>query len=361
MVLAFFLFWKLGLVEFWLFGMEIALGLLGLFFFWFRALSFERVVLACLLSLHWNSKMLQNWVFGVCFAFLVFSPHFGVAGPDCNEPSVAVSAEDSSEIAYFQRISELGDRASLQDYLHLWYPHRKSFSGEPYFLKCQASAWGVITSENIVKSECQPDTFYSYGPAEKVETLQRNMRDGEDWDGKMPNEPRDLFSTLSPASTFYYGPIPVRLKVKVGTRFEVIRYGGAVGSVTYRNSDLYQDFTFRDAAVIDSWSFGTPEHYDEIVRDILKLTSGERAIRYISNSPFSIGISRMFENATNSYVSPTENGLRSNLVRMVKMILSKSGRIYYNRGSCRNRALHFQSKKPSYIHAQVEINEEVVP
>jgi hypothetical protein len=273
---------------------------------------------------------------------------------DCDRPFEPVNADDSPQKAYFQDLLKKGLNAPLSDFLKLWYPDRKpSGSGDPFFFHCESAPWADLQpgADGSLPQDCAPDTLYSYGPPAKLETLKSRMPDREEWLGS-PNPvgySAAIFTTMSAASTFYYGTIPVRIKLKAGTPIRVGQ-GNIDGAVSYRTSDDYQDFKISDSSVIESWSYGTPEHYDEIVRDILKISSGEPAIRYVRGAPAGSGVERLYQNAPVKYVAPNENGLKADLLEMIRTILAGKGRIYFSKGACRNREVHFSSPKHDYMN-----------
>lgn len=110
----------------------------------------------------------------------------------------------------------------------------------------------------------------------------------------------------------------------------------------------YQEFNISDAAVNESWSYGTPEQYDEIVKDIIRISSGKRAQGYYVFEPKGIGIER-FIGYLSDGLADNEETLKQSLLGMLEMILNGKGRIHYAKEICRNRNLHFSTRHHSYF------------
>ncbi len=278
---------------------------------------------------------------------------------DCDEKSTPIQAENSPNLDHFIKLLKSGMKAPLKDFLKLWYPERKRIGKKgdenDTILKCQQNKAqpGYTTSGGAIPEPCAPDVLYSWGPKEKVETLAEAMSDGKKWRGS-PNPKAKvrsgiLFASNSAVSTYMYGPVGVRIKLKPKTPFPVLEFGGVERAVGYRDS-YYQDFGISDSSVIESWSYGTPEHYDEIVRDLQRISSGKAATLYRAAPLNSTGLSRIYDIGPIDSRDNNETTLKANLLEMIRMILAGEGRIHYSKGACRNRAEHFLTDKPSYIN-----------
>jgi hypothetical protein len=126
---------------------------------------------------------------------------------------------------------------------------------------------------------------YSWGPPKKVENIRKIIGDGQTWNGP-PNGNAGVgngrvWATISPVSTYSYGLVPIRFKFKPKTRFSENQEKSGTVQDNYHG---LEDFIIYDSSVIESWSYGTPEHYDEIIKDILRISSGKRAIAYLGFS-----------------------------------------------------------------------------
>ncbi|MCM2277684.1 MAG: hypothetical protein NDJ89_06370 [Oligoflexia bacterium] len=280
----------------------------------------------------------------------------------CDETPGPVTAMDSPNYPHFEQLLKKGMSASLGEFLRLWYPspgEKTDKRPADSILNClgPSGSPNYGTAEYAPES-CVPDVLYSWGPRAKVDTFQQTIRDGKAWAGK-PNpgsETSDgtLFLSLSAASTYMYGVVPIRFKLKPKVPLHLQRGVKAddlkiPGEVTYRDWE-YQDYWIADSSVIESWSFGTPEHYDEIVRDILRISSGENAALYHRKELHGSGIERFFSIGATDQNPNNEEKLKATLLEMVRMIVTGEGRIYYSKGACRNREEHFATDRPSYLN-----------
>jgi len=247
---------------------------------------------------------------------------------NCDETSTVLSADNSPSKQYFIRLLKSGISAPLNDFLIFWYPERNT------------DTFSDADLEQCEIEGCNLDTFYSWGPLAKVKTFMKTMPDGKKWSG-FPN-PGHMFATLfSAVGSYGYGLIPVRIKLN-GNKYPV-------------HPDREQSIS--DGSEVESWSFASPEHYDEIIRDLIryktnKLWHGYTVFERIKNEKgfqnqlfFDLGIDG------NEF---SENVLKRNLLKMIQMILNREGRIYYSKNSCRNRDLAFKTKFPTYINPNKE-------
>ena len=253
-----------------------------------------------------------------CMVVLASISGFGQTSPgsQCEENMTSARADDSPNKRAFEQILRLGASSKLEDFLIFWYPERSTFSvSDERFIHC------VVWRDD---PKCISDTFYSWGPAAKVESLKKTMNDGGDWHGN-PNPGHNLDTLSSAVGSFGYGSIPVRLKLK-------------------SNNFGFGEIVVDDANEVESWSYGTPEHYDEIVRDILRAKSGKPWHGYSA-----LG-GQLFDIGTLDRHEFTEEKLKDSLLIMIRTILAGEGRIFYSKGSCRNRHLTFLTRFPTYIN-----------
>lgn len=293
---------------------------------------------------------------------------------NCEETDV-VEAKDSPSKEYFEALLKKGMDAPLSEFLKLWYPDReKEFEKDPYLFNCQKTPWGnldkFVMKENlaVLPEECSPDVLYSWGPQIKLDTMKKLMIDKETWSGS-PNayygQPAILFMSISPISTYGYGEISIRVKLRKSTSFELPSYAASSQNAVYvRTDDDFHDFTTNESNNFESWSYGTPEQYDEMVRDIQRLESNKHAVLY---APLYDGWEggtlpkKKFEEKSGVEKSFyglgqldghefTEKTLKQRLLKHIEMILNGEGRIHYQKGSCRNRDQHFRTKKRTYFN-----------
>jgi hypothetical protein len=242
---------------------------------------------------------------------------------NCDESVNPIGADDSPNRSYFAELLKRGKDASLEDFMKLWYPDKKEREDlDPGLEFCPnaettACAYAVTT-----------DTVYSWGPASKVKALEKNLVDNGDWDVD-PNPGHLLDSIFTAVGSYAYGPVPVRFKID------------PVQKSVFR---LRIDHLLLGGKTIESWSYGTPEHYDEIVRDYLRFKSDKPWIGYVGNGH------ELFWDGGQDGHPVTQDNLKASMLEMVRMILNHEGRIYFAGGQCRNRALHFKTVFPTYIN-----------
>lgn len=277
---------------------------------------------------------------------------------NCNEPAEPITADDSPRKAYFEELLKKGAQAPLGDFLKLWYPGRKRHLGsddESYIFKCQKAPWQNFKGgpDGYLTKECSPDTLYSWGPPAKITTLKQTMADGKAWQGPLNPKSQSglLFTSASAVSTYPFGVAGVRIKLKPGVRTKLTGWAHHENGVVALNNDWAQDYVLSDASLVESWSYGTPEHYDEIVRDILRFASGKTAMHWSAKQqPTGTGVARLFSYGLVDNQPNDEATLKATLLGMIKIILSGQGQIQYADGACRNRAQHFATDHPSYMN-----------
>lgn len=277
-------------------------------------------------------------ILAICLAFLQFTSTVALGEPsvdlvtrttkssDCDESSAPTGGKDSPNLSKFIQLSRLGDHATLKDYLVFWYPKKTGVAvTDADLASCINRPW---------PDYCPIDTVYSWGSRTKLATLERFMPDHRIWKSGPGFVVNTLFSAVG---SYGYGIIPVRFKL---------------------NSSAYRVFPqtesgIRNSAEVESWSFGTPEHYDEIVRDLKRWKSGRPWFGYdaldeeqdISGKQNSL----FFEGEVDGHRF-TEEILKKSLAEMVRMILRGEGRVYYAANVCRNRKKAFETKFPTYLN-----------
>jgi len=270
----------------------------------------------------------------------------------CDETASVSTGSDSPNYQYFKDLLARGADAPLTDFLKLWYPDRGDGGNlESPFFACESEALGAfkMPDDNQVPANCRPDVLYSWGTVQKSH-LTRHLPDGAEWTGpvttyNMAIANGTVFTSISAVSTFGYGDTLMRFKIKPGTPFNFQNFGASPGQVSVR-ADTFHDFAISDAAVLESISIGTPEIYDEIIRDIVRYQSGKRVSVYVSNQE--TGIARLFAQAIDGH-DQSEAHLKLNLIEIIREITSGEGQMVYAKGSCRNRARKFSTAYPNYI------------
>lgn len=297
---------------------------------------------------------------------------------DCHQQMSNIGAEGSSEISYFKNLLQKGETADLNEFLHLWYPHGRNSQNLVADLKDDVDPMvqcfdesGSLTDEAIHSLEegsekdsaCFPSALYSWGGDEKLKALSLGMPDGNNWQGRANPKSRwgVIFTSISAISTFAYGDTVIRFKIKKGTPFVLSEFGAGEGKVSVRDDTVYHDYTFDSSDIVESWSYNTPEIYDELVRDILRISSGNTSQIYNGSLAGSklVGIDRLIRTSNNLDGHKVSiQSLKSTLLKLINAILMNEGRIHYNEGSCRNRDLHYSTTTPNYITPMRAIGED---
>ena len=211
--------------------------------------------------------------------------------------------------------------------------------------------------------ECTPDTLYSWGDLGKVGWFEDNLKDGGKWPDKLP---RTLYNVLSAANTFGYGDYPIRIKLKPGTRIKLL-----VSDAPFRCEDLseglalwarlvqrsggfsFMEYNICSTSVIESWSFGTREQVDEILRDDA----------WMRGNDYKLWEGYAKDNGVDRYLGSDIDGgaglyntdfSEASLIR--RLWLNKTvadfelGEIHYPRGAAHDVGRHFSTAHPIFFN-----------
>lgn len=264
----------------------------------------------------------------------------------CEQSSGPVLANDSPNKGYFEDLLKRGASAPLKDFMKLWYPDRKA-SGEmdPIIKDCIANPsycepWrSGKTSFSFAELRAFPqvrlDTVYSWGSVDKLEGLQHLLPNGAVWSENEFSGFR-ISSLFSAVGSYGYGLVPIRIRLAQDKVLENM------------NISITSDYSISSSNEIESWSYGTPEHYDEIVRDYLRYKSGQPWVGYSASSGDDDKMQLFFEGLDGHDFG--ESNLKASLLEMIRMILAGEGRIYQISGLCRSRDLEFKTLYPTYIN-----------
>lgn len=325
--------------------------------------------------------------------------------------------QNSPHYSSFKKLYEVGKKkgpqaVELEEYVKLlWFPQSfewdyqfldlsrqeciekvnasQNTPDNTFFFSCQNHSFGPLIkgtvakgSEQYLSPACSADTLYSWGSQER--TRSTLMRLGQhilanSWEKKAcdtddPEVP--LYMALTPAITHGYGIELIRYKIRPQTPFitgagQVQRKGYSRESlhrqgIRYR-TDWFGDFTIYNAGHIESYSFGTPELYDEIIRDIRRIESCGRAQIYkhlgVDKSAFhkkEVGLEHLWipydEVEYNTDFS--QDALKVRLHHLIGQILKNEGRVITQRRfiNGRNQAQlyfdHYQTQRPTYFNPQ---------
>jgi hypothetical protein len=260
------------------------------------------------------------------------------------------------------------------------------FNGEPsaqvgmqYWKQCQDSERKNHLTKNqngYLVPECAPDTIYSWGNVEKINTLALLLRNNADWPKQFSQA---LFASHSAAATFGYGQMPLRIKVKPNVKYafmesartidckEMIAYGITTESEMQntifaryesRQYGLFQtvswfEYFICSPQVIESWSFATQEHYDEILRDAKWMTN-QKQDEWIGYAKF--GQSNVFFDHSLDKGSLGTDFSKDSFMRsmhFLKVLTEQGfGGVSTPRDGAAKTMQHYQTKKPIYFNPE---------
>ncbi len=326
----------------------------------------ERPVSACLKALshqaHWvgnkkttcaayvDSAFIQNVATGECSTTYFVSD-------EANKTTHIVNGDaDFEKLTWAQVLERV--RFPLPDSEHpdrLWAPYDNHPEVGFTLKDCRCSGGHCVKQDaaGALIEKCKPDTLYSWGPQVKLESLQGWMGDPKNW----VNDFRPLFMTRSPVGSFGYGPVPVRIKIRPDATWAVSNNGysacSSASADTKKNTVFFRtesllDIVICSPAVIESWSYGTKEHYDEIIKEFRWIeangTSGDVDLYENDGNPFDNDWDG------HSFSKATFLGYLSGLFKTAQ---SGSGKIYFNPktpAAKRTREAHFSTTHPIYYN-----------
>ena len=225
---------------------------------------------------------------------------------------------------------------------------------------------------NYLNSECTPDTLYSWGNYLKLEWFLSNLPDKENWSGKLL---KPLFTVSSAAATFAYGNMPIRIKLKPHTRFRLLvnppeniceNDNPAWGiSKTETLNTVFSRLVLRPDGlsflehiicgkdVIESWSYGTKEHYDEVIRDYTWMTTKnynywEAYVKYSGVDGF-MGIN---VDPDLKYVNFSPADFKSKIETWRNLSSQGFGQVMMRKNDNQTQAQHFKTAWPIYFNPE---------
>ncbi len=172
-------------------------------------------------------------------------------------------------------IRDIWNLPSSSDLLKLWFPWQKDSTVGFEWRNCIDDLEGGHPIRALeTNSACRGDTFYSWGSLKKIDSL-KSVMGIKPWQNKM----QALYLARTPIGSFGYGLYAVRVKVRADVQWKRIDYGVTPCStgdidktIFFRTKQVYEsslfDIIICSPQVIESWSYGTKEHYDEIVKDV---------------------------------------------------------------------------------------------
>ncbi|MFZ4713749.1 MAG: NIF family HAD-type phosphatase [Bacteriovoracaceae bacterium] len=288
--------------------------------------------------------------------------------PKNHEPAV-VAEFDGFEGMSLAQIFEK-PRPTQDEPYRLFFPYDVNEKVGFTYKNCQTSSEGyhIIKHDDNGKllDECKPDVVYSWGPYKKLQALEGWMGEGNWVDSYRP-----LFAAFSPITTFGYGDIAIRIKFRKGMRWvktseshdHCKQYNDTEKKRTifyrtynFSGNEWLLDYTVCSPHPIESWSYGTPEHYDEMVKDYNWIKKKEK-----ENKPREVELYILGDRQWNlqwAYegidgYSFDEEIFLNRLQTHLGMVSNKEGNIYFNPTidpSLKTRKEHFKTRHSIYFN-----------
>lgn len=242
--------------------------------------------------------------------------------------------------------------------IRVFHGQYKPFAGDSLIQcpECDKNTYSEETKDTeIFNEKNRPDTLYSWTKIEwargRFESLQV-----EKWQGMW----RPLFLTRAPLSSYPYGDVSLRIKLRAGIKFKREKTHCEVPvaeaeSTIYMFSGMMNEFLICSPKVIESISISTKEHYDEMVRDYLQHKLNPESASYymrIGNSKDN-GFFNSHEICPDS-VCYKEEKLISNLKITLQLISNNRSQILFNPdlpAIKRTVKEHFSTTSPIYFNA----------
>lgn len=215
---------------------------------------------------------------------------------------------------------------------------------------------------------CAPDTLYSWLSLEHVLFLAKEARENK----SLLKLSAPLFTWRTPIGTFGYAAphgVSIRIKLRDAVAFNYLPNGVGCDDPKQINSvnvvyvfGIYSEYVICGPDVIASWSFGTREHFEEMLSERNWVEShrvGEYdqfvKVKYsqwqneLKQSGYEIDLSKLFFNfaidvGRNESVDWTKVGLDKKLSNTQMLLDAGTGDIFYGQGVEHNRRKHFQTK-----------------
>ena len=206
---------------------------------------------------------------------------------------------------------------------------------------------------------CLPDTLYSWGDYGKITWFRERYEKSGDW-----NKPfdRDLYLTQSPLATFGYGPVPLRMKLKPGTKVRVSNQSEVrleckhLTAAEKQNTIIAAqwalaggtglDYKLCSMGPIESWSYGTKQHYDEIIRDYNWVESHnykDYELYYKKD-----GVDQLWDTSLDGHSFSNETFIKH--MRNIRQLIElKLGGVFYQ-DTGGTQVQHFKTKKSIYYN-----------
>lgn len=216
----------------------------------------------------------------------------------------------------------------------------------------------VRTEYGLLVEGCLPDTLYSWGNFQKLDYYRKNFKSNMDWPKFLA---RDLYLSSSPISTFGYGPIPIRLKLKEGIKYKLQK--GSSNALQCKDLSEVEkldtliinqwsgirrtglDYIICSMNLVSSWSFAMPEHYDEMVRE-LQWIEDHNDTEYELYTK-SLGVKELWGVDLDGFDFSKETFL--NYLGMIRQLAEVGGGEIHNNGNS-SQIDHFKTNYPIYFN-----------
>jgi hypothetical protein len=220
---------------------------------------------------------------------------------------------------------------------------------------------------------CQPDTLYTWEGPRTLAMLKSEAGDEKPWAKYFDKE---IFSHINPVATFGYGPMAFRYKLKPGTQFylytdnqistdgdglcEQLKVAQQENTIVVRawknDSTSGVDYLICSPQVIESWSYDTKTHYDEIIASLNWNFDQTKTDATVNNwIPYTItsGTADFFDSGLDSR-DWSRDYLLKNLTKMRADAQSTGGNITYAAGVPHISANHYKTTRPIYWNTKTQ-------
>jgi hypothetical protein len=197
------------------------------------------------------------------------------------------------------------------------------------------------------QSDCTPDTYYSWGPAQKLENIY-NATLMSSW-GRSSLNKRSIYMNQSSIGSYCYGKYPVRFKFSTPPKRGFLN-----------NGDFQK--TFNEWTVnspdegIESVSYAQPEHLDEMIieikRRLVRGSDWSNAALYKLYPPYEYRKS-IYTGCVPEVLALNEDNLVNNIMSLLDAYFSGKGWIHSPRceKDCKAESEdHFKTKWPTFYN-----------
>lgn len=248
-------------------------------------------------------------------------------------------------------------------------------SGYGAWAKCVSPATLYLPLGNSLKRKkldpnCQPDVLYSWGRESKLATFlacasgkgegcnlaKRAKAASQIW---QKNFPHAVFATVNPLSTFGYGELLFRIKLKPDTKFKFMHNpeyfsnpcnllgGKAKDTVLVRSWSVRGlsgvDYILCGTGPIHSWSIGTKQGYAELEKAYQWTEGHSHWMPYVAQND---GKFILFDRNLDEGNDFSRTKLQKNFALMKKMMSGGETGVFYAPGV--EKSGHFSTKMDSY-------------